>query len=264
MVKNTKYLILSLFFSVAVISCTEESAAFDATTSAAVNGSYSQIIVVGDNLYGLNGDRLSTVDISDKDNVVVIDEQTLDFDIESIFHYDGLLFVGSSSAMYIYEIDSETGIPSRQSVTEYTSFFDGVVCFSDPIVTNETHAYVTLHTVELVSNDFCSRIQEVNELRIYDFQDRENPRLKNVIDMAQPKGLGIDGNLLFVCDGWNGLAVFDISDKEQPHRLSIFDGFESFDVIPRNGVLIVVAKDELRQYDYTDPQDIRLLSTIEL
>jgi hypothetical protein len=78
--------------------------------------------------------------------------------------------------------------------------------------------------------------------------------------MEEPYGLGIDGNLLFVCD--KGLKVYNAND---PLNLSLIKKFDisAYDVIPNNGNLMVTASDGLYQYKYENT-DIRLLSKISM
>lgn len=254
--------LLSILALILLVSCAEDSlAGSDSSGSDATNGSYSQVIVVGDFLYGLNDDMLTTVDISDKDNSFILHQQELAFDIESILHHDGLLFIGSSSRMYIYEIGRD-GIPSSRSETEYE--LDNIACWNDPIVVSGDYAYVTLSTTVVPDGGPCQRTTEFNELRIYDVSDIENPEFLESIWMENPKGLGIDDDHLFICDGYNGLVVFNLTDPVNPVRLHHFPGFTSYDLITRNGLLIVIAQDQLLQFDYTDIENMRLLSSIEL
>ena len=78
--------------------------------------------------------------------------------------------------------------------------------------------------------------------------------------MDGPKGLGIDEDLLFICD--QGLKVFDKSDIRNLRELQYFD-IPANDVIPLNGVLMVVADDGLYQYDYSG-SELTLLSKVDI
>ena len=82
--------------------------------------------------------------------------------------------------------------------------------------------------------------------------------------MTNPKGVGIDNKKLFVCDGNDGLKVYDASDVMQigSRMIAHFSNINSFDVIPFNNDLIMVGSDGLYQYDYSNVQNISLLSRI--
>jgi hypothetical protein len=80
--------------------------------------------------------------------------------------------------------------------------------------------------------------------------------------MQHPHGLGIDGNILFVCEGQFGLKVFDASDPSNLVQTQFIPGVKSYDVIPFNKILLLTGENGLYQYRYTDPQRLELLSVI--
>ena len=80
--------------------------------------------------------------------------------------------------------------------------------------------------------------------------------------MENPKGLGVDGQYLFVCNSEQGVKVFDISNIYQMEQVSGISGIDAYDVILNNNILILVGKDGLFQYNYEDIHQIELLSNI--
>ena len=82
--------------------------------------------------------------------------------------------------------------------------------------------------------------------------------------MEFPSGLGIDGTNLFICEGQFGLKVFDASDPLTigDNLLHSFEDIHAFDVIPFNNILIMIGNDGLYQYDYSDSENLELLSHI--
>jgi hypothetical protein len=82
--------------------------------------------------------------------------------------------------------------------------------------------------------------------------------------LTNPHGLGKDGDLLFICDGSAGLKIFDAADPRTitGHLIKAYPGIHAYDVIPLNGILILIGADGLYQYDYTDLQNISHLSSI--
>jgi hypothetical protein len=103
-----------------------------------------------------------------------------------------------------------------------------------------------------------------NQLDVVDISNPRAPQLKKTFPMQSPYGLGIDQSTLFVCEGDNGLKVFDARDplavgnKQMAH----FKNINMFDVIPLGNTLLAVGSDGLYQYDYSDPKNIRFLSKI--
>jgi len=79
-----------------------------------------------------------------------------------------------------------------------------------------------------------------------------------------PYGLGIDGDVLFVCDGDAGLKVYDVEDKLHidDNQIASFPNIDTYDVIPVNGYLFMIGEDGFYQYDYSDLQNIHQVSVI--
>ena len=82
--------------------------------------------------------------------------------------------------------------------------------------------------------------------------------------MTNPHGLGIDDKTLFICDGSDGLKAFDATDVTtiDQNLLAHYKDIDAKDVIPYKNTLIMIGEDGIFQYDYSNPKDIKLLSTI--
>ena len=82
--------------------------------------------------------------------------------------------------------------------------------------------------------------------------------------MTNPKGLGIDDKKLFICDSQDGLKVYDAQDVMTigEHQVAHFSDIHAFDVIPYNNRLLMIGSDGLYQYDYSNINNISLLSRI--
>lgn len=82
--------------------------------------------------------------------------------------------------------------------------------------------------------------------------------------MTNPFGLGKEGNTLFICDGKDGVKVYDATNSSDVKLIKKIDGMETYDVIAWNNRALVVAKDGLYQFDYSNLNNIHLLSKIGL
>jgi hypothetical protein len=80
--------------------------------------------------------------------------------------------------------------------------------------------------------------------------------------LTHPIGLSKDGNHLFVCDGKDGLKVFDATDVNNLLMIAQLKDAEVYDVIAENGTAIVMAKDGMYEYDYSDINNIHLISKL--
>ena len=82
--------------------------------------------------------------------------------------------------------------------------------------------------------------------------------------MQNPHGLGLDDQTLFITEGELGLKVFDVTDPNtiDANLIKQFQNINGFDVIPNDGLLMMIGDDGLYQYDYRDIENIELLSVI--
>jgi hypothetical protein len=80
--------------------------------------------------------------------------------------------------------------------------------------------------------------------------------------MESPKGLGVDGDFLFVCDN-NNLLVYSKKNILDLELKKTFPISQAYDVIPYYGNLIVTSKAGILQYSYdTTTLQITHLSSI--
>jgi hypothetical protein len=127
----------------------------------------------------------------------------------------------------------------------------------DPVVVQGDYAYVTIR-----GGNQCG--QNLSLLEVIDISNPSSPLLKASFAMQAPYGLGIDGNVLFVCD--QGLAIYDANNPllVGTKLLKRFSAINGFDVIPYKGVLMLIGNDGLYQYDYSDINNIRELSALKI
>ncbi len=266
MINIKTYLCFIFSMIIFLLSCSEGSGVSFGDTadgSSAQSGSYANMITIGDRLYIVSRSSLITMDITDPLFPIEIYREQLSFDLESLFINGNTLFVGSQTNLYIYKIN-ENGIPEEASVTPYFQFDN--ICPRDPVVANDTIAYVTLSSDEFQVVDNCGRTQITNELRLYNIVDIENPELINIVDLEAPKGLGFDGELLFICEKENGIKVFNIAD---PLDIALIDHNASFaaqDVIVLRveNRLLVVGGSAIRQYEYDELGKLTFISVLEI
>lgn len=214
-------------------------------------GSMARFAIVGDYLYVIDGDEMKIFDISTKYDPKQVGTVAMDFDVETIFPYEDKLFIGGTQGMYVFDNSNPTN-PEQMSQFEHA-----VAC--DPVVVENNIAYVTLR-----GGTPCRNSQ--NELLVVDMNDMNNPQLVKSYEMHNPHGLTVDNGMLYLCDGNQGLKVYNTYDKENivGNSVAKIRDIKTYDVIasPNNSSLIVVGKDGLYQYDRTDASELPLLSTI--
>ena len=240
--KNIIYLLFGAF---CMASCEKgDNSMADLPTSDGMGGSMARFAISGDILYTVTTSNLKLFNIEDAADPRHYPERdvSVGFDIETIFPMDTLLFIGSRSGMYVYDIVE----PRFPFLLSQVSHFRSC----DPVVAQGNYAFVTLNT-----NFSSCGSSDNNVLDVYDIADLSNPVLKKTVQLNGPTGLGVDGDKLFVCD--RGLKVFNIFDPlnlrqiDDLAEIDEVDVREAYDVIPLNGLLILIAKEGLFQFDYT-------------
>jgi hypothetical protein len=212
-----------------------------------VGGSMARFTIVNNYMYTVDRHTLNSLSISNPADPVLSGNINAGWDIETIYPFKNKLFLGSMGGMFIYDI-SDPANPVQQS-----NFIHARAC--DPVIADDNYAYITLS-----SGTNCGPTKD--ELQIVNVQNLSSPALIRSYDMTNPHGLSKDDNLLFICDGKDGLKVFNASDVQNLQHIKTFGGLETYDVIAFNNRAIVVAKDGLYQYDYSNTSNIHLLSKI--
>ncbi len=220
--------------------------------SAGVAGSMARFMLNEHYLHSIAQPHvLKTFDVIDATNMSQTDSIHTWREMETLFRYDGHLFVGTTTGMVIYNLDNPAS-PKFVSEIDHMN-----AC--DPVVVENNIAYVTLR-----SGTFC--MNTVNQLDVIDIEDIQNPTLLKSYPMFNPHGLGIDNGILFICDGAAGLKVYDATNPLaiQSNMLAHFEAIDTYDVIPLGDILLLIGHDGLFQYDYSDPTDITLISHIQV
>ena len=220
------------------------------STPIGTGGSMARFALIDNYLYTVGESDLSVINISNSTAPVFVNKFQVDWHVETIYPFDDKLFVGSNNGMYMYNVKSSPEKPTK--IGEFTH-----VRACDPVIADDKYAYVTLH-----SGTTCLGFN--NELDVVKLNSFTNAELVKTYNLTSPLGLSKDDNLLFICDGTDGLKVFNASNALNIQMIKHFPGIETFDVIAQNGVAIVVAKDGLYQYDYSSTNNIHLISKLNI
>jgi hypothetical protein len=222
-----------------------------AAKATGTGGSMARFTLVNNYLYTVTTTDLSTFDVANALSPVKVKQQQLGWGIETIFPFSNKLFIGSMTGMFIFDL-ANPAAPAQQGRFDHAR-----VC--DPVVADEQYAYVTLRSGGMM----CAGM--LNQLDVVDISNVMQPRLLKTYPLTNPHGLSKDGDILFICDGRDGLKVFDAADPANIKLKQTLKGMgETFDVIAHNNIALVVAKDGIFQYDYSNRANIRLISKVTL
>ncbi len=222
-----------------------------ASQTVGVGGSLARFIIYGNQFYGLNQNSLQVISLIEPDAPALGAKIDLQHTAETVFIDSTRLFIGTQTGMLIYDLSQPF---SPQYITQFNHFQS-----CDPVVVQDNIAYVTMR-----SGNNCGNFQ--NAMDVVDLHVITNPQLIKTYPLTQPYGIGIDHKTLFVCDGSAGLKIYNATDplRIDENLIKTFADLQAFDVIPLNGILILIAADGLYQYDYTDLNKLHLLSKIAI
>ena len=189
-------------------------------------------------VFALKGDYLYTVDHADLNvfslladtGPVKVNAVQVGFNIETLFSDGNYLYIGSANGMFIYSIENPENPIMLSAVQHITA--------CDPVVANSTHAFVTLH-----SNTFCGNA--TNILEVYDTADPKNPVLVHTRNLTFPKGLGLYGHYLFICD--DEIKIFDVQNPAEPVLAGSINEL-CFDVIIKDNDLFAIGENSVQRY----------------
>ena len=202
-----------------------------------VGGSLARFQIVDDYLYTVGQNEMAIFNISNLAQPSLANTQYAGWNIETMFQADGNLYLGGTNGMYIYSL-------SNPSFPEYISEFthwEGC----DPVVVEGDYAYLTLR-----GGNLCGQQESV--LEVIDISNKSNPQLVATYILANPYGLGLKDDLLFVCDGTAGLKIFNKSNPLDIQLLTEYQDIQSKDVIPLENSLIIVGDETLYQFGYIE------------
>lgn len=228
----------------------ETGGGFDLANSGDVGtgGSLARFQIVDDYLYTVGSFEMDIFNINNLAQPVLDSSLYAGWNIETMFHAEGYLYLGGTNGMYIYSIED----PSNPTYISEFTHWEGC----DPVVVDGDYAYLTLR-----GGNLCG--QEESVLEVIDISDKYNPQLAATYLLDNPYGLGLKGNLLFVCDGTSGLKIYDRTNPLEIEMLTQYPDIHSKDVIPLEDVLLMIGDDMLYQYEYVE-NGVNHISTYQL
>jgi hypothetical protein len=214
-----------------------------------MGGSMARFTIASDRLYTVGDNDLDVFNITNAENPVNVSRKSLGWNIETIYPFMNKLFIGSRTGMFIYNISNPDNPVQEGQFTHVSS--------CDPVIADQQYAYVTLR-----SGTTCQGF--TNQLEILNISNFGSPSLVKIYQLTSPHGLSKDGNTLFICDGRDGLKVYNATNVQNLQLIKHVGDMETYDVIAWNNNALVVAKDGLYQFDYSNLNNIRLRSKINV
>jgi hypothetical protein len=216
--------------------------------SSGTGGSYAIFAVIGSYLYYLDGSSVVTMDITTPSQPGKLSSTYIDWSSETLFPTDKYLFVGGSGGMYVLD-RSNPAYPSKiGTLTHFRA--------KDPVVVEDTVAYVTLRT----TSDFSV---SQDELLSVSLNTITNPYILSEKPLNTPWGLAVSDTLLYVGNGANGFSLLSVKNPSLMNVMKSWQTPEVKDFIWQGSRLYVMTFEGIEIFDVTDPQAPVLLGTIQ-
>ncbi|MBC3757946.1 hypothetical protein H7U19_05995 [Hyunsoonleella sp. SJ7] len=220
----------------------------ESTNTVGTGGSLARFQIVDKYLYTVGSYSMAIFDIEDLANPTLEATQSAGWNIETMFAADNYLYLGSVNGMYIYDLKNPA---SPEYVSEFVHW-EGC----DPVVVDGDYAYLTLR-----GGNLCGQLESV--LEVIDISDKGNPTLAKRYTLENPYGLGVKGNMLYVCDGTAGLKLFKRETPVELNMVRNLKNIQATDVIPLENSLIMIGDNTLYQYKYM-ANNVGLISSFRL
>lgn len=226
------------------------SSAGSSAVSNGTGGSMARFALSDDRLYTVGDTELKVFNVTTPEKPSFIKEVSAGgWGIETIFPFGKNLFIGSMNGMYIFDITS------KNDPKQIGTFVHARVC--DPVISDGRYAYVTLR-----NGSKCAGY--INQLDVVDIADLTKPVLLKSYPLTNPHGLSKEDNILIICDGADGVKIFDADRPDNIRQLSHIKGMNAFDVIALGRVAMVSAEDALYLIDFNDPSKPVIKSSISI
>ena len=244
---NMKKIFLLSVLTLVVLSCSgDDGTSSELNPGDGQGGSLATFALKGNYLYSVDNQKLNIFSLINGPTPVQVNNIQVGFRIETLFAQDNYLFIGSQTGMYIYSLQNPENPTLLSNAQHFTA--------CDPVVSNGANTFVTLH-----SGSRCGGT--LNVLEVYDTSDLNNPLLLTTLNLIAPKGLGLYGHYLLVCD--EVIKIFDVADPTAPILVKSLN-VACHDVIVKGNDLFAIGEEGLYRYELNPAviTDISLKSSL--
>ena len=214
-----------------------------------VGGSMARFGLYKDFLYVVNQSSLLTFKLNSNSQVTLLNTGYVNWTAETIFITDNHLFLGTQNGLIVLSLE----VPEKPA--QIGNFTHMTSC--DPVVIKGDLAFITLKGGSTCRGGILNQLDVVKMSNSY-----TTFTLLKSYPMFGPQGLGIDDDLLFLCDGDAGLKIYNAADPLALVQIAIFPSINAYDVIPMNDYLFMIGEKGFMLYDYTNIQNIKQIGII--
>ncbi len=242
-----KISIAGVFLLLITIGCTKDGNNAADSSGTGTGGSLARFTIAANHLYLADYNEVHVYDLANAADPTKKTTVNVGFGVETIYPYKDKLFIGSRDGMYIFSI-ANPSFPVKLGEARH-------VRSCDPVVANDTIAYVTLQ-----GGSACGPAQD--GLYVYNIKDITKPVQTSLFPISTPFGLGLKDSVVFVCRGSSGLSLVNVKDPYSPKLMyTIADG-NFKDVIPYDDLLICYVSTGLLVYDISNLDQVKKVGEV--
>lgn len=225
--------------------CTATGCGDDGTgNGAGIPGSMARFAVVDNFLYAADRSTLRVFDVSNPTNPDSYGRFDAPWSIETARWWrdprddKDYLFMGGMQGIFLYSVTNKQLPVQLARLTN--------INYVQPVVASGLFAYTTAR------NDYSGGDLPSSRLQVLSLHQLTNIQVLVTIGLDSPYGLAVASNTLYVCDGYDGIDIFDVSNPSNTVKTNRIQGIDGYDVIACSNSLIVTGNSGVRLYSITN------------
>ena len=137
---------------------------------------------------------------------------------------------------------------------------------ADPVLVSQCYVEGLREPNVFVQGDFAYICDRYNgDICIVNLEDKNSPTLCGRADASNGMDIVVFGEMAFVAAPWNGIQVFDVSDKTAPVLVQTIEPAENvYDMCLEGNLLVAAEYEHVEIYSLEDPTNIQLLGMVEI
>lgn len=234
-----KNIVFCLILSLMLSSCDKDSSSeyLGNSSGSGVSGSTATILTYKGFIYTVDNNYLRTLSLHDPSHPVEVSSIFLGEGIETIFAYEDHLYLGTRNGIQLYNISD-----GAKPVFTGNSFHFPA---RDPVVVDGVLAYSTTNWGSEDGNGGGT-------LSVISVVNKNNPITINQLNQEYPCGLGLSGDILYVCNARYGLNVYRTSSNGELNFIKNLPTDPVYDCIAYDKLLICQTKSGIWLFNIED------------
>lgn len=209
---------------------------------------YQHFSIYNDLLYTVVKDTMRIFNLYTNENKLEskpINTIAIGWNAKAIFNYNMYLYANTPSGLIRYSLENPIYPQYIDRISDISGNYDLI------IEDNFIFASIRKNQVEVTDSNS-------GKLVIMDLHNPKSPLA--TYQMKNPRGITLTKQYLFICD--NGLKIYDRENLANIRLLATYNDINGYHIFMYAKYLMVITTDGLYQYDYSNIQDLKLVSKL--